>query len=138
MSEPIRFAYSLSKKSSDGTALLPFMPLTLSAGSRKLEVVSLLDSGSTINVLPFLVGLELGLDWTKMDVPVPLAGNLASLDAFGVVLSGQIGAFKPIDLVFAWAKSDQIPLILGQNNFFHEFNVCFFRAAKTFEIRQKP
>jgi hypothetical protein len=43
-----------------------------------------------------------------------------------------------LDLAFAWVKSDQVPLILGQMNFFNEFQVCFERYNLEFEIIPKP
>ncbi|AKV68500.1 hypothetical protein VL20_3497 [Microcystis panniformis FACHB-1757] len=46
----------------------------------------------------------------------------------------QIGNLEPVRLAFAWAKTSQIPLILGQTNFFREFDVCFQRSRCTIEI----
>ncbi|HRE48440.1 MAG TPA: hypothetical protein PLD47_12010 [Aggregatilineales bacterium] len=40
-------------------------------------------------------------------------------------------------LVFAWTHVKNIPLILGQVNFFAESDVCFFSAQKIFEIGTK-
>ena len=34
-------------------------------------------------------------------------------------------------------RSTNVPLILGQANFFFEFEACFFRARSEFEIRPK-
>ena len=44
-----------------------------------------------------------------------------------------IGAFAPVRLAFAWAQSDAVPVILGQTNFFHEFDVLFMRSRGVFE-----
>jgi hypothetical protein len=49
----------------------------------------------------------------------------------------QIGEFSPTELVFAWVKSPNVPLILGQTNFFLEFDVCFYRSIAEFEINPK-
>lgn len=45
--------------------------------------------------------------------------------------------FPTIDLAFAWTQAPNVPLILGQANFFFEFDVCFFRARSEFEVRPK-
>jgi hypothetical protein len=55
----------------------------------------------------------------------------------GVVLSATVGPFAPVRLAFAWTRAENVPLILGQMNFFLEFEVCFFRARGLFEIQPK-
>jgi hypothetical protein len=68
---------------------------------------------------------------------VELSGNLAAVEARIVVLSALVGKFAPVRLAFAWAKTDAVSVILGQVNFFLEFEVCFFRSRGVFEIRPK-
>lgn len=53
MTSPIRFAYS-------EPGLLAYLPITLSHESDSLAVSALLDTGSTVNVLPYPIGLQLG------------------------------------------------------------------------------
>jgi hypothetical protein len=77
------------------------------------------------------------LDWNQQTRSVELSGNLASVDARVVVLSAETGSFPPVRLAFAWAKTDAVSVILGQVNFFLEFDVCFFRARGVFELRPK-
>jgi hypothetical protein len=42
-----------------------------------------------------------------------------------------------VELAFAWTQSAETPLILGQVNFFMEFEVCFFRAQLAYEIKPR-
>jgi hypothetical protein len=133
----MRAPYTLTQRASGNTGLLPFLPITLISGDKKVETIGLLDSGSTINVLPYALGISLGLEWEKQKASVPLTGSLAKVESVGTVIFGQVGDFQQRRLVFAWAKSDQMPLILGQTNFFQEFNVCFFRSELVFEVKQK-
>jgi hypothetical protein len=44
-------------------SLMPRLPMILSYGSQSVEVVGLLDTGSSVNVLPYGVGLALGAVW---------------------------------------------------------------------------
>src|SRR5438874_1491536 len=113
------------------------LPLTLTAG-QSIAISGLVDSGAAINVLPYALGVQLGLDWEQQTRPVQLSGNLASVEAQVVVLSAVIGSFPPVRLAFAWAKTDAVSVILGQVNFFLEFDVCFFRSRGVFEVRPKP
>lgn len=45
--------------------------------------------------------------------------------------------FATTKLAFAWTQAENVPLILGQTNFFLEFEVCFYRAKGQFEITVK-
>ncbi len=83
------------------------------------------------------MGLQLGAVWEQQSVPVPLAGNLADSEARAIVLSGTIGRFAPVRLAFAWTRSNRVPVILGQVNFFMEFDVGFSRSRLFFEITPK-
>ncbi len=116
--------------------LAPLLPLTLSA-SKALSVVGLLDSGATVNVLPYSVGQQLGAVWEEQHTPVRLSGNLASCEARGLLISAVVRPFPPVRLAFAWARTDDVPLLLGQMNFFLEFDVCFYRARGVFQLRPK-
>jgi hypothetical protein len=46
-------------------------------------------------------------------------------------------SFPPVDLAFAWTQSTEVPMILGQVNFFMEFDVCFFRSQAALEVNPK-
>lgn len=95
-----------------------------------------MDSGSAVNVLPYDVGLDLGLAWEAQDFALDLVGVLRGSPAYGVLLSGQIGAFPPVRLAFAWTRktSKEVPVILGRVSFFQEFKVSFDGRARTFEL----
>ncbi|MEG4372333.1 hypothetical protein QUB29_23050 [Microcoleus sp. B4b_D2] len=99
--------------------------------------MGLLDTGSSLNVLPYHVGLALGSVWEEQTLSIPLAGNLAPVEARGLAVVGKISDFPPVRLAFAWAKSNDPPIILGQLNFFMEFDVCFYRSQLAFEVCPK-
>jgi hypothetical protein len=80
------------------------------------------------------MSVELGAIWEEQRVVVPLSGNLAVFEARGLLLSAQIGPFPTVRLAFAWAITDAVPLLLGQQNFFLLFDVCFHRSRLFFEI----
>jgi hypothetical protein len=117
----------------DGVAL-PIIPVTLSLASVSTSANALLDTGATVNVLPYDIGLQLGAIWEEQTLRLPLAGNLAKVEARALFINVQIGNLEPARLAFAWAQSSQVPLILGQTNFFQEFDVCFQRSRRTIEI----
>jgi hypothetical protein len=90
-----------------------------------------------VNVLPYDLGVALGADWDSQSTVVELSGNFAQHEARGIVINARIGSLKPVLLVFAWTKARDVPLLLGQVNFFAEFDVCFYGSQYTFEVRLK-
>ena len=95
---------------------------------------ALLDTGASVNVLPHSIGKQLGAVWEEQTTSVTLAGNLAAVEARGLLVSAKIGDFDPVRLVFAWSLSDDAPLLLGRMNFFLEFDVCFYRSQLAFAV----
>ena len=114
----------------------PMLPLML-IGRNNVAASGLVDSGAAVNVLPYTLGLQLGFDWATQTKSVELSGNLSSIEARVIVVSAVIGDFAPVRQAFAWAKTDSVLVILGQVNFFLEFDVCFFRSRSVFEVRPK-
>jgi hypothetical protein len=113
----------------------PLLPLTLTIQGNSLQAVGLLDTGASVNVLPSSIGLQLGAIWEQQTLSLRLAGNLATVEARGLVVKATVGQFPSVDLVFAWVQTDDAPMLLGQMNFFREFDVCFYRSELAFEVR---
>ncbi len=118
-------------------ALMPLLPLRLELPPRSVSVLGLLDTASAVNVLPFDIGLQLGAVWDDQKTTVQLTGNLASVPARGIVVSAIVGRFPPVRLAFAWAQTNNVPLLLGQLNFFAEFDAYFSRSTAIFEVKPK-
>jgi len=132
-----RFPFTESEKSLGVASNLPYLPLVLSYRGTSLSVSGLLDTGATVNVLPYDIGRQLGAVWDQQTTPVHLTGNLARFEARVLIVSTTVGEFAPVRIAFAWTRANKVPLILGQVNFFLEFDVCFFRSRKIYEIRPK-
>jgi hypothetical protein len=116
---------------------MPLLPFRLELPSHSIAVLGLLDTASAVNVLPYDVGLQLGAVWADQTTTVQLTGNLASVPARGLVVSAFVGQFPPVRLAFAWAQVSTVPLILGQINFFAEFDAYFSRSSGIFEVKPK-
>jgi len=100
-------------------------------------VFGLLDTGAAVNVLPYSVGEQLGSVWEQQRTPIVLSGNLARLPARGIVVSATVASLASVRLAFAWTQTDDVRLLLGQANFFLEFDACFFRSRSEFEVKPK-
>ena len=101
---------------------------------QSVEVIGLVDSGATVNVLPHEIGLQLGAVWDDQRANIRLAGSLGNRPAMPLFAIAEIGTFSPVRLAFAWVNMADAPLILGQTNFFMKFDVCFYRSRLEFEI----
>lgn len=137
MADFVEFQYRTVQNARGEVLSRPLLPFTLTHAQSSVQVLGLIDTGSDINVLPYRVGLSLGLVWEQHPMLEGLSGNLSVHEARGVVIYGQVQNLRPARLVFGWSRADNIPVLLGQLNFLNEFDVCFFGAQSTFEIRRR-
>ncbi len=133
----MRFSYSVVHRLDGEAVVRPILIFQLVRQGVEVTVSGLLDSGADVNVLPYSVGIALGADWEKMKNPLRLSGNLANYEARGILLTASVADFRPVTLAFAWSRADHIPLVLGQINFFSEFDVCFFRSEEAFDLQPR-
>jgi hypothetical protein len=129
-----RFQFTERTDSLGRSSIMPYLPLKLTNRGISIEVMALLDTGASVNVLPYEIGVQLGAVWVDQTVSIELSGNLAQHETRGLVLSGTVAHFPPVLFAFAWTQSRDAPVILGHMNFFAEFNVCFYRHESAFEI----
>lgn len=132
MNAPAQFAYGNRDPSQ-----LPLIPLRLAYAGASLIVSALVDSGASVNVLPYDIGVKLALNWDSQTIPLRLSGNLGNHEARAVLIHGAVEPFSPVMLAFAWTKASGVPVILGQQNFFMEFDICFLRSQCRLEIKPK-
>jgi hypothetical protein len=133
-----QFPYRDGNPATPGFDLMPDLPILLRSPLHALSGMALVDSGATISVLPYSLGVQLGFDWKAQNLNLCLTGALAQVETRGIAVEAVVGQLSPVRLVLAWAASDQVPFVLGQFNFFQAFDVAFFRSRGLFEIRPAP
>lgn len=128
-----RFKYTAIQSFPGG---MPFVDIQLTHSNRQSSVSALVDSGSALNILPLDVGLGLGLNWETQTFPLDVRGALKGIQAYAVLVRGELAPFPSLDLAFAWVSkpSSEVPAILGQVNFFQEFDVLFYGHQQAFDI----
>ena len=131
-----RFSYTQSPQLPVG---MPLVNIQLSNNSKSVTATALVDSGAALNILPFDIGVELGLEWEKQTYPLDLGGVLQDSQAYAILLEAQVAELHNVQLAFAWINksSAEIRLLLGQVNFFQEFNVHFYGNEQFFEVEAK-
>lgn len=128
-----RFPFVVRDPAAGAAGTAPFMPLRLRLGGREEAVLGLVDTGATVSVLPWGVGLRLGADWATA-APVALGGNLAAAEARVLMCEGLVGGFALRRLAFAWSRLDDVPVLLGQMNFLLAFDVLLSRSGGWFKV----
>jgi len=109
MANKVRFAFTEVDPSLGALSTLPYLPLTLTYQNQFLSVSGLLDTGSSVNVLPYEMGLALGAVWENQRLPLPLGGNLARFEARALVVKATVEQFPAVDLAFAWTQDKYAP-----------------------------
>jgi hypothetical protein len=85
--------------------LMPDLPIVLRRQTHSLSAVELIDSGASISVLPYSLGVQLGFDWNTQKADITLAGTLAHVGARGIVVEAAVGQLARVRLALAWADS---------------------------------
>ncbi len=110
--------------------LMPLLPIIFTIdGSTTSDSVALVDSGSTINVLPYSLGVSIGAVWEEQSTEMQLTGSLSQFEARGLFVYVSIPSVTQdyfVRLTWAWTKAELTRPILGQIDFFDKFDVCFF------------
>ena len=130
-------SFQFTSRSSLPNSLMPVLPLQISIGPRSAEVSGMIDSASAINVMPYSLGAALGASWEQQQVLGNLTGALSGVETRGLLVQAsnpEIEGAQDVSLLFAWANTDDAPVIFGQTNFFMEFNVCFYRSRNYFDV----
>ena len=120
--------------------LMPLLPTVFTIDGATNEGLALVDSGSTVNVLPYSVGLSIGAVWENQTIQMQLTGNLGQFEACGLFVYISIPSVTQnlfVRQLFAWTKAEIARPILGQTNFFDEFDICFFKTEACFDVTWK-
>ena len=86
----MRFQYSTTSPAQNEFDSLPRIPLLLRREEQRIEAVGLVDSGATVNVLPYELGLQLGGVWDDRRAIIQLAGNLSNQPAMPFAAIAQL------------------------------------------------
>jgi hypothetical protein len=129
-----RYPYIEAEDASGINLLRPLMPITLQNENISKSLLGLLDTGASVSVLPYQIGIELGFSWSQQTPSINLVGNLGGYEAKGVIVMGHVGNLPSVPLTFAWTRAENVRILLGQVNFFREFDVCFFESRRMFEV----
>ncbi len=64
------YVYTAADNILGDASLMPFLPVTLASEGHTLDASGLLDTGSSVNVLPYSMGMQLGAIWESQPILV--------------------------------------------------------------------
>jgi len=112
-----------------GEQYRPYATLQLSCAERSVWADFLIDSGADVTLIPYKVGLNLGLN-IQLDEPVYTLGGVAmGLPVVYRTIKVQIGVHE-ISCRVAWALSERAPAVLGRLDIFDAFYVEFRQKGR--------
>jgi hypothetical protein len=115
---------------------MPYIPVQLETSSVAIQVKALVDTRAMVNVFPNQVGKALKLNWDEGE-PIDLGGNLGKAQARAFTISCTIPGLNPVEMEFNWSLLERIPVILGQLDFFEQFDVCISYSENEISIRPR-
>ncbi len=132
MNRIARFPYAESSVN----VRMPYIDVLIDSGQVAVRVKALLDSGAMVNVIPKQVGERLNLNWEE-GVDIVLSGNLGKAPARAFYLNCTVQGLEVTQLELNWSMLEDIPVILGQFDFFQNFDVCFSYSENEISVRPK-
>jgi len=134
MAELLSFPYIRSTEYVDDQVVRPFIPVSIKYREKSIDTMAMLDSGADTSILPHAVGLALGADWSRQPDLWHLEGFGGELETKKLVFDLVIGNWHPLRIRFGWTNNNDVPVLLGQLNFFHVVDICFYRSRQLVQL----
>lgn len=134
MAESLSFPYILSVEYVDDQVARPFIPVSVGYHGNSIDTMAMLDSGADTSILPYDLGLALGANWSRQPDLWHLEGFGGELETKKLVADLVIGPWRPLRILFGWTRANDVPVLLGQLNFFHLVDICFYRSRELVQL----
>ncbi len=134
MAESLSFPYILSTEYVDDQVTRPFIPVSIRYHGNSVDTMAMLDSGADTSILPYAMGLALGAEWSRQPDLWHLEGFGGELETKKLVVDLIIGDWHPLRILFGWASANDVPVLLGQLNFFYLVDICFYRSRELVQL----
>ncbi len=117
-----------------GFVLVPVARIRLTYDGRTAELEMTIDSGADLTMIPFQVGLVLGMKPGRSAVR-RLSGVAGGIPYILRVVRLGIGPFN-IKSRVAWAQLDDVPILLGRADVFNRFRITFDERRRLVAFRR--
>ena len=115
----------------------PMLQVTLFGGTRRKQVICLVDSGADVSLFHASIGRNLGIE-IESGTYKEFEGIAGSLEAYMHDVELQIQDFSErVQIVAGFTESEGVDAILGQTGFFENYRICFDRRRGKMEISSR-
>ena len=115
-----------------GSILRPVARIILVNDEKEFPEHVYVDSGADISLIPKSVGEALGFEIQKTDKIIEIKGvGERSVPVIIKKIKMKIGERLLPNTRVAWALIEEVPLLLGREDVFGLFNICFKKNKKT-------
>ncbi len=127
----IEFDFREEKSKIYGTVLRPVATINLINNDKEVFESAYVDSGADVTLIPKSVGDALYFKIENNDIITEIKG----IGEMGVPIVIKKIKIKIGEKIFnariAWAQIEEVPLLLGREDVFNIFDICFKRNKKT-------
>lgn len=112
----------------------PMLQVTLFNGTKRKQVICLVDSGSDECLFHASVGRNLGIDIESGQFK-EFDGIAGSIEAYVHLIEIQLQDFpERVKIEAGFTESEGVDAILGQAGFFENYRICFDRSRSRVEV----
>ena len=118
-----------------GTIWMPTATVEIKYQKLSLSCEMLVDTGAYLSMIPYQVGVELGLTISEDEILEAGGAGGASIPHVVKEVEIQIGDYS-IHARIGWALTDEVPLLLGRLDVFDEFDIEFSQSQRKVIFRK--
>lgn len=112
-----------------GAIWVPTATVGIKYGKLSLSCEMLVDTGAYLSMVPYQIGMELGLTISEDEILEAGGVGGASIPHIVKEVELQIGE-NSIHIRIGWALTDEVPLLLGRLDVFDEFDIEFSQSRR--------
>jgi hypothetical protein len=131
-----RYPYTAIDSALGEAGLAPYVPLRLTYQGREVTVGGLLDTGATVNVLPYPVGMELGAVWEPRPPSCGSPGTWPSLTRVHSSSPPSQGRFRPCGWCWRGRRYQLCLCCWGKSTFL--WNLTSVSTGRNWPLRSVP
>ena len=131
----IEFPGRLVESERFGTIWIPTAIVEIKSQKLSLSCKMLVDTGAYLSMIPYSVGIELGLTISEDEILEAGGAGGASIPHVVKELEIQIGDYS-IHARIGWALTDEVPLLLGRLDIYDEFDIEFSQSRRKVIFRK--
>lgn len=132
------FKYKPERLKSGAVLYRPIIPLTLE-GKEKIDVFSILDSGSDMTIIPKEIAETLNIQYLKDNEVSGITGVIIKSKEGRLRISfGKGHEIYSFEIPVLIPEKENLSVIIGRAEFFNKFKITFIESERRIEFKKQP